>query len=67
VLVSIASETIGAGEAARRLGVSAEYLRFLARAGRVPFEQSPYGRVYDSREIDALKEERERAHAAEAA
>lgn len=50
---------LGAGEAARRLGTSAEYLRYLAREGRVEFEATPYGRTYDASDIERLRLERD--------
>lgn len=50
---------LGAGEAARLLGVSAEYLRYLARAGRVEFELTPYGRTYDADDIERLRVQRD--------
>jgi DNA-binding transcriptional MerR regulator len=59
--VAETNETIGAGAAAREAGVSAEYLRYLARVGRVPFEMTPYGRVYRPADIARLKAEREAA------
>jgi excisionase family DNA binding protein len=56
--------TIGAGEAARRLGISAQYLGQLAAAGRIPFATTPYGRVYDAEEVERLRRQREERRAA---
>ncbi len=60
---TIASRTIGAGEAARRLKMSTEHLRRLAVDGRVPYSATPYGRVYDEADIERLRQEREQRSA----
>jgi hypothetical protein len=52
---------IPAGEAARRLRISAEHLRRLAVAGRIDSVRTPYGRVYDPFEVERLREERDEA------
>jgi excisionase family DNA binding protein len=54
-----AKETIGAGEAARRLGISAQYLSALAERGLIPFERTPYGRTYDARDVEEVRAARE--------
>jgi hypothetical protein len=56
-----ASQMIAAGVAARRIGVSREYLRQLAEARDVRFEMTPYGRVYDSADVERVRREREAA------
>ncbi len=53
-----ADTKLGAGEAARLLGFSPQYLALLARKGRVKFEATPYGRVYERSEIERLAAER---------
>jgi hypothetical protein len=53
--------TIGAGKAARRLGVSTQYLGVLAVSGRVAFIETPYGRAYEADEIERVRAEREAA------
>src|SRR5438067_13636 len=47
-------EMLAAGAAARRLGISREWLRQLADANKVRFAVTPYGRVYDPRDIERL-------------
>lgn len=49
---------IGAGEAARLIGVSTEYLRQLATAGRIRFETTPYGRAYYLDDAERVRLER---------
>lgn len=39
-------------EAARRMGVTPQWPRFLARTGKLPAVETPYGRLY--REEDVL-------------
>lgn len=58
---------IGAGDAARRIGVSAEYLRYLARADRIRCQQTPYGRLYEVEDVERFRQEREAASQREAA
>jgi DNA-binding transcriptional MerR regulator len=57
-LVTTENDMLGAGEAARRIGVSREYLRQLADSNRVQFETTPYGRVYDPSDIERVRLER---------
>jgi hypothetical protein len=51
--------TIGAGEAARRLGISAQYLGILAASGRIPYIDTPYGRAFDENVVECTRLERE--------
>ena len=65
--MAVAESMIGAGAAARRLGISTQCLGELAKSGRIEFETTPYGqRVFSSAAIEALKEEREAVAAARA-
>ncbi len=41
------SDMLTVGQAARMLGLSPERVRQLARAGTLPVEATPYGRVFD--------------------
>lgn len=52
-------ETIGSGEAARRLGFSQQYLARLAKGGGIPFEATAYGRRYRVEDVEQLKADRE--------
>jgi hypothetical protein len=49
---------IGAGAAARLIGVSTEYLRQLAAAGRIEYQMTPYGRLYDLGDAERFRRER---------
>jgi hypothetical protein len=50
---------LGAGAAARQLGISTQYLSELAQTGRIKFELCPYGRVYDADEVERVRRERD--------
>ena len=53
---------LGTTDAAMRLGCSAEYVRQLERAGRLPAEKMPNGRrVFKVEDVERLREERARA------
>jgi excisionase family DNA binding protein len=60
VSTTIESPVLGAGETARRLGISAQYLSQLAKAGRIPFTLTPYGRTYREIDVDRLRAVRKR-------
>jgi DNA-binding transcriptional MerR regulator len=51
-------ETLLVSEAARRLGISPGWLRFLSDAGRVPCRRVLGLRVFDAEVIERLAEER---------
>jgi len=64
---ALESPVIGAGTAARLLGISSQYLNRLAQAGKIPFEPTPYGRTYQVADVERLRVARERAARAKAA
>lgn len=45
-------------QVARRLGLSANYVICLARAGRIPYRNSTLGRLYDVEAVERLAQER---------
>jgi hypothetical protein len=47
-------ELLPISEAARRIKLSAQRLRTLADAGRVPCVRSPLGRLFDPADLDAF-------------
>ena len=51
-------------EAARRLGVSVEWVDRLARDGRLPYVTTALGKLYDPDAVDRLAEERAERRAA---
>jgi hypothetical protein len=51
-------EWVSPAEAARIVGVTSARIRQLSLAGRLAFQQTPMGRMYWRREIEALAEER---------
>lgn len=53
-----ASEGVRIGDAARRLGVSPEWMRQLCKANRVLFVETPYGRLIDAEDLERLVRER---------
>lgn len=50
-----------AGQATRILGVSSEYLRQLAVAGRIPSTNTPYGRLYKPQDVEHFQQTREQS------
>ena len=59
---------LGTGDVARRLGVSAEYVRELERRGKLPVEKLESGqRIFRLEDVEHLRQERETKRAAEAA
>jgi excisionase family DNA binding protein len=52
------ASVIGAGAAARLLGISTQYLSHLATSGRLPFVPTPYGRTYRLHDVERLRESR---------
>lgn len=54
-------EKVTVSQAARRLNLSAQRVRQLADAGRLPVERGPYGvRLFDCEAVERLAEERTR-------
>lgn len=53
--MSNVSELIDATSAARILEITPEYLRKLAVAGKINATMTPYGRLYEPRDVEALK------------
>ena len=49
-------------QAGHRLGLSAQRVRQLAEAGRLPVCMTPLGRLVDAAAVDALVKERRRMH-----
>jgi excisionase family DNA binding protein len=55
-------------QAARELGVSPQWVVALTKAGRLPCQMTPLGRLIPAEDVERLREEREEAaHAREAA
>jgi excisionase family DNA binding protein len=53
-------KVLGTTDAAMRLGCSAEYVRQLERAGKLPAEKMPNGRrVFKTEDVERLAVERE--------
>lgn len=52
---------VGTSGAARRAGVSAEWIRQLAVKGRLASTVTPIGRLFRVEDVDELARERERA------
>ena len=48
------SGTVGAGEAARRLGISRTYLVRLVESGKLEAALTPIGRLFDLAEVERL-------------
>ena len=51
-------------QVARRLGVSSEYVRDLALSGRITYQETPLGRLYDAASVEAFalaREQRQQA------
>lgn len=46
-------------QVARRLGLSAEYVRQLTLSGRLDCQDTPLGRLYEAAEVDRLAAERQ--------
>jgi excisionase family DNA binding protein len=57
---------IGAGAAARRLGISTQYLSQLATSGKLPFVPTPYGRAYRIDVVERFRESRDERSNSEA-
>ena len=53
-------DLMSTSEAARVLGVSSETLRLWARQGRIPFADTPIGRLYAAEVIHDMAAARER-------
>lgn len=51
-------EFLSRSQVARRLGISAERINQLARAGRIEFVETPLGRLYSVKVVEALERER---------
>ena len=49
-----ASEAIGTAQTARLLGVSEGCVRQLADSDRLPFMATPFGRLFDRRDVERL-------------
>lgn len=45
-----------------RLGISKQMLSKLVAQGKLPYEESPHGRIYDPAVVDALRKERDARH-----
>ena len=54
-MVLAATDWLPTSEAARRLGVSAEYVRQLANAGKLAYERTALGRLIDPASVEALR------------
>jgi len=52
-------EGMTTGQVARRLGLSEARIGQLARAGRLPFRQTPLGRLFDRDAIEEIARARE--------
>lgn len=59
--VAAIESMVGSGEAARRLGVSTQYLGQLAAEGRIAFVATPIGRLFDPVEVERVRQERQSA------
>jgi len=58
------SQLLNTNEAARRLGVSAEYVRQLERTGKLPAERTTSGyRIFREADVEKLATEREQRKA----
>jgi excisionase family DNA binding protein len=51
--------TLTRGQVATRLGISPERVRQLTIAGRLPYTETPLGRLYLNSDVQALAHERE--------
>ena len=51
-------EQLSPGQAARLLGCSTEYVRKLARTGRLPYTMTPLGRLFPSEAVEELARRR---------
>ena len=61
------SEYLTPSQAGRRVGLSPQRITQLAKAGRLAFVQTPYGRLIDAAAVEALAAERQAVHKADGA
>lgn len=54
-------DQIGTGQAARLLGVSEQFVRWLANNDRLAYEMTPLGRLYLRADVERLRRDREAA------
>lgn len=57
------ADLLRVNQAASRAEISPTYLRQLTALGQVPYDWSPYGRVYRASDMDALKARLDQARA----
>ena len=52
------TEVLTRGQAARRLGISPEYVGHLALTGRLKYTSTPLGRLYDAQSVEEYAQSR---------
>jgi len=52
------TEVLTRGQVARQLGLSPEYVGYLAVTGRLRFTATPLGRLYDARSVEEYAQSR---------